>query len=244
MPAKPEREPLLVRLPPGVREEAKLHAQRLGMSLNEYVTNVLTLANASEERAMSDAQIPPELSGFVDEPGVIMKDFPDALNEHVKLQGIRDFELYDTSFQINPYQWPKGVCERLLAEPPDVSLFTGPSGRPSALTNLTTSGMLTWPKKMDVVGLGIQFDRPLDPKLVRELSVQFQIGEKVVRQAALAGMKEEAQGLTRRYRLDWEHSDLIPSVQHFSITLCLHGHWIGETEVRGSLRGTLWREIQ
>lgn len=98
-----------------------------------------------------------------------------------------------------------------------------------------TGGMLCWPKHMSVSALHLQLTQELDPKVLRELSIQFQVGEKIEVELPLVHME--------RNGLQWIHTLKnpvhIPRVQNFVVFLNTDKNYLGEIEMRATLIGDL-----
>ncbi len=243
-PTPAERAPVLVRVPRELREAVRAHAERSGMSMNEYIVRVLQQADRME------IIVPkyPDSSNF-DGVEFVARDedtIPNLKTVHDLPQGDIKFEalqlvLYDTQFQINPYQWPKAMSERLLAEPPSVAFFQGPGGRGPQFTNVEPCGQLSWPKRATVFQVAIQFDRLLDSAAMKQLSVTLRVGEKNYLEIPVMNMTESKPGL----RFTHQTSKIyIPPVQNFIVLLHTGDKWLGETEIRCELLTELLREVQ
>lgn len=227
------------------REDVKAFAEASGISANEFACRALHMAMDRRSGMSENANVPNhETLEQVQErdQAALQSSISDPVDDDpgtVRLETVPNFKLYDTQFQMNPYQWPKGMSLRLLENPAPIMFFQSPGGRGPAFTNMLTSGMLCWPKRMEVRCMTLQLDRELDPKVLRELSLQFRIGEKIQAVVPVSMMVRDG--------LQWAHSlgspGFIPSVKHFSVSLDTDGNYLGETEIRVSLIGDLYREI-
>ncbi len=277
---------MLVRVPRELRETVRAHAERSGVSMNEYIVRILQQADRMETivpkytdhtedfilptpdqiKDMTDdevrllaerMQLVPgvahirdmltnrdqgqehkPLGGHVDSP---FRTVSDAAMGEIKLEIMKDLVLYDTQFQMNPYQWPKNMSERLLAEPAPIHFFQGPGGRGMQFSNVETAGSLSWPKRAIVHQVTIQIDRLLDPAAMKQLSVEFRVGEKSYLTIPIMNMTEQKPGLRYSHAVP---DVLIPPVQNFVVKLMTGDKWLGETELRCELLTDLYREIQ
>jgi hypothetical protein len=233
---------ILLRMTVDRRARIQEIASAAGMSVNAYMLKAVDMV-APFGPTMSDTPptIQPNDLGDLDPAN--FKTVEDAMQGDVRLEEIKDFRLYDTQFHLNPYQWPKGMMDKLLAaEPPPVYLFKLPNiagGR--AFSNMDAPGCLFWPRRMLVHRVELIADRPLPKEMLRQLSMRFVVGEKPCGESSLTTLPEIS-GIANSWALTVANVWL-PSVQHFSVELLTGGLWLGEIEWRCTLVGSFYREI-
>jgi hypothetical protein len=243
--------------PPKKTKDPKPEKGQVFRSTEEYwqsLTGFEDVSDADLAKQLDDAlQGSRGLDDLKPSPGARFTEHKDARTGTIRLESCRQ-PLYDTQVHGTMFNVPMGRRDEYIANPPPIVFFQtgGGPNRGPAITNLATSGQLTWPKRFDLDGVRISFSHLVD---ISEAHFELQIGEKRYLTMPLKNMERdddpikdgEYGPLLPRMRL--KHVGItptiyIPPVQWFGLTINTGGKHFESAEIRVQLDGTIHREIQ